>query len=293
MEQDTSRFESTDGTSLLLYRWAGDPAPLFAVHVAHGMGEHAARYARLAAALVEAGGVVYAHDHRGHGRSVRSPAELGVFGPDGWNRLVADLSGVHAFARAQHPGIPFAAIGHSMGSFALQQLMLDESHLLDAAALSGSAAADKLVGALVSPEPVSFSALNAAFEPARTEADWLSRDPAEVDAYVADPLCGFGVCAEAARDLAAAAARLADPAALRGVRSDLPVYVVAGEADPVNGGLLLLDLLVQRYREAGLSRLEVRTYPGARHEVLNETNRDEVTRDLLDWLRRSLGTGRD
>lgn len=285
MKNVTTSFEATDGTSLCLERWGPDGAPAAVLHIAHGMGEHARRYARFASALAEHDVVVYAHDHRGHGHSVAGPDGLGVFGPDGWNQLVRDLSAVHASLREAHPGLPLVAFGHSMGSFALQQLLLDESHLLAAAVLSGSAAVDPLFGAMDVSKPASFEGFNDAFAPARTDADWLSRDPDEVDLYVADPLCGFGVCAAALRDMAAAAPRMADPDALARIRSELPLYVMAGSADPVNHGLELLDLMVQRYREAGLKALTLRTYPDARHELLNETNRDEVTRDFVGWLR--------
>jgi len=289
IEPRTSRVDAADGTSLLVYEWTPGGEPRAAIHIAHGMGEHAARYGRVAAALAAAGYAVHAHDHRGHGGSVRrSREELGALGPNGWNGLVRDLSDAHARVRRRHPGVPFVAMGHSMGSFALQLLLLDESASLDGVVLSGSAALDALAAGIDPSRPASFEAFNAAFEPVRTEADWLSRDPDEVDAYVADPLCGFTLEPEAMGQLKAAAPRTADPAALAAVRKDLPVYVFAGDADPVNAGLKLLHLLVGRYREAGLARVETRFYPGGRHEMLNETNRDEVTRDLLDWLARSV-----
>lgn len=287
MEPRTFIADASDGTPLFVYCWAPEE-PVAAIHIAHGMGEHAGRYARVAEALVELGYATYSHDQRGHGRSVRSSDAFGVLGPDGWNQLVRDLSAIHARIRAAHPDLPFVAMGHSMGSFALQQLLLDESELVDAAVLSGSASLDSLASGIDTSQPITFDTFNAAFEPIRTEADWLSRDPAEVDAYVADPLCGFGVDADATRELAAAATRLCDPSAIAGIRPDLPLYVFAGDADPVNAGLQLLDILVGRYREAGLERVETRYYPDGRHETLNETNRDEVTRDLLEWLSRNV-----
>ncbi len=286
---ETERHRASDGTELCVRIFRPEGEPRFALHVSHGMGEHSARYARFAEAVCAAGGVMVAHDHRGHGESVASPEGLGAFGPDGWNQLVADLSAVHQSVRERHPGIPFAALGHSMGSFALQQLLLDESARLDAALLSGSAAFDAALEGMDPDAEVDLSAFNAPFEPARTEFDWLSRDPAEVDAYVADPLCGFGLNPESAGDFAAAAAACADPERLAAIRKDLPLYVVAGDADPINRGGSLLELLVERYRKAGLTDVELRLYPEARHELLNETNRDEVTAALLGWLAQRLG----
>jgi alpha-beta hydrolase superfamily lysophospholipase len=137
-------------------------------------------------------------------------------------------------------------------------------------------------------QPLDLSAFNAPFEPARTDYDWLSRDPAQVDAYVADPRCGFGLTDVDGRQMFASARQLADPARLRGLRADLPVYVAVGDQDPVNGRLALVHPLVQRLEEAGLTDVTLVVYPGARHEVFNETNRDEVVADLLAWLDRVL-----
>jgi hypothetical protein len=124
------------------------------------------------------------------------------------------------------------------------------------------------------------------FQPARTDCDWLSRDEAIVDAYVADPGCGFGIDTDSARAMFAGARRGADPAQVAAIKSSLPVYIAVGEADPVNGGLALLTPLTERYEAAGLTDVTTRTYPDARHEILNETNRDEVIAELISWLDR-------
>ena len=126
-------------------------------------------------------------------------------------------------------------------------------------------------------------------EPPRTPFDWLSRDPAEVDAYIADPLCGFSRKETGDGAFARVAARLKDPAEIAKVRKDLPVYIFVGDKDPINQDLALLQPLVDRYREAGLTDLTVKVYPGGRHEMLNETNRAEVVADLAAWLARVAG----
>ena len=132
--------------------------------------------------------------------------------------------------------MPLVVLGHSMGSFALQQYLLDRSADLDAAVLSGTSAMD-VIGPGIDPDAeIDLSAFNAPFEPARTEYDWLSRDPDEVDKYVADPDCGFGVNAAGARPMLEGLAPSADPDRLAGIRSDLPIYVLSGEADPLAGG---------------------------------------------------------
>lgn len=286
MEEKQSSFTSSDGVEVAVYRWSAAEPPKAVVQLAHGMGEHALRYRRLAEALVAHGYVVYANDHRGHGRSAGSPEQLGDLGVAGWQGLVDDLGAVSALARSEHAGLPLVVVGHSMGSFALQHHLLDHSAELDAAVLSGTTAVDVIAGALDPTQPADLTAFNAPFEPARTEYDWLSRDPDEVDLYVADPLCGFGVDAAAVGGMLAIAADLADPGRLAGIRHDLPIYLFSGDADPLAGGGPLVQLVADRYREAGIADVTVDLYPGARHETLNETNRDEVTAHLVAWLDR-------
>lgn len=290
MHESTFTLTSPDGTALAATRWSGDPDPTMIVQIAHGMGEHSARYRRLAEALVGAGAVVYANDHRGHGRTAGTSEHHGDLGPGGWSGLVGDLGVVASHARSEHPDLPLAVVAHSMGSFALQRYLLDHSADLDAAVLTGSTAVDVVAAGIDPTQEVDLSAFNAAFEPARTEYDWLSRDHDEVDAYVADPMCGFGLVATAAASMIAGMDGVADPERLAGIRSDLPVLLMSGAADPLAGEGALITLVADRYREAGLDEVSVRLYPEARHEVFNETNRDEVTTDLIAWLTRVLGT---
>jgi len=131
-----------------------------------------------------------------------------------------------------------------------------------------------------------LTAFNRAFEPARTQYDWLSRDPAQVDAYVADRLCGFGINKRAMETMASGAKRLVDPAELSRIRSDLPIYIFAGDKDPINHDLEWLKPLAERYRAAGITDVSEKYYPEGRHEMLNETNRDEVMSDLLGCIQR-------
>jgi alpha-beta hydrolase superfamily lysophospholipase len=277
-------YPAQDGVDIVGYRW--DPAgmPRGAVQLTHGMGEHVRRYGALARALTDRGLVVYGQDHRGHGATARSEEALGQLGPDGWTQLVDDVDLLVSLIRDEQPGLPLVLLGHSMGSFAVQQYLLKHSDRVDAVVLTGTTALDQLEPALDLDKPIDLAAFNAAFEPARTEFDWLSRDEAIVDAYIADPRCGFGIDVDAAQDMFAGARRMADPGQVTAIRPDLPLYIAAGELDPVNANLALLHVLVDRYRAAGLTDVTVRTYPGARHEILNETNRDEVVARILDWL---------
>ncbi len=277
-------FESTGETTVAAYRWAPETAPKAVVQVTHGMGEHALRYADLAGYLSDRGYVVYAQDHRGHGQTAESDDDLGRIGADGWTELVGDIDRMRLRAREEHPDVPLVLLGHSMGSFAAQQYVLDHSGDLDALVLTGTAVLDLLEPSLDLDQPLDLSMFNAPFAPARTDYDWLSRDEAQVDRYVADPRCGFGLDGDAGRQMFVSARQLADPERLGGIRKGLPVYVAVGEHDPVNGQLALVHALVDRLRGEGLEDVTLTVYPGARHEIFNETNKDEVYRDLVDWL---------
>jgi alpha-beta hydrolase superfamily lysophospholipase len=277
-------FPGSDGSTLAGYRWDTPSQANGIVQLAHGVGEYALRYAPLAERLVDAGFVVYAHDHRGHGNSIAEGAEPGALGQGGWAHLVDDIGVLGALAKAEQPGLRLALVAHSLGSFATQQWLPDNSAAVDAVALSGTASIDLLEPALDLDAPMDLGMFNAAFEPARTEFDWLSRDEHQVDLYIADPLCGFGLDIIGGRDMFVGARPLADAARMASIRSDLPVCVTVGDMDPVNGGLALVQVLIGRLEEAGLTEVTLKAYEGARHEVFNETNRDEVFADLIGWL---------
>ncbi|MFV0320508.1 MAG: alpha/beta fold hydrolase [Microbacterium sp.] len=252
------------------------------MQVQHGFAEHAARYRRFAHALTDAGYLVYGIDARGSG--VTAAGNYGDWGPDGWAGWVDDLRVVNTWIRRQNPGLKVALFGHSRGSFASQQYLLDHSADVDAVVLCGSSDTAAMAGTLGGDVPMDLSAFNEPFEN-RTGYEWLSRDDAEVDLYVADPGCGWSApVPPGASDVGQAA----DPTRIAKVRADLPVLMVSGEADPLAGGGALIEAVAQRYREAGLDDVSVIIYPQARHELLNETNRDEVTTDILAFLDRAL-----
>lgn len=276
--------ESSRGTTISGIRWEPADEPVAAVLLIHGMGEHIRRYAETAEALADDGYVVFGYDHRGHGRSKLADRDLGDLGPDGWRQLVADIGRVVTMVHTEQPDLPLVLIAHSMGSFATQQYLLDDSIQVDAVVLSGTAALDGLEPALDLEAELDLTSFNAPFAPARTDFDWLSRDDAIVDAYIADPLCGFGIDVDSVKAMFAGARRVAERSVVAAIRPDLPILIAVGDKDPVNGGGALVDLLVAHYRNGGLEDVGVRVFAGARHEILNETNRAQVRGEILDWL---------
>jgi alpha-beta hydrolase superfamily lysophospholipase len=281
-----------DGFHVTAYRSFPTERPKAIVQLAHGMAEHLARYRRLTAELTGAGYVVYGNDHRGHGASAAAHG-LGDFGPGGFQALVDDMAALSRRAQMEQPNLPLVLVGHSMGSFAAQLYLLGNHTGLAGLVLSGTAAVDALAEAIAARGVAAApNAMNAPFAPARTDFDWLSRDEAEVDAYIADPLCGFPLTEAAMTSVFATAGAARHDPRLASVRPDLPVYVISGEFDPVTGpGQAFANALIDTYRGAGLAAVDHRVYPGGRHEMFNETSRGDVTAELIAWLDRTVAPG--
>jgi len=247
------------------------------------MGEHIGRYVETIEILNSAGLTVYGNDHRGHGHTASSVVPFGHFGEGGFDLLVDDMIRLSRIAKDENPNQPFFLLGHSLGSFAAQKYVLDRSSEINGLILSGSGALDGLAR-VANSAPAGSNILNFAFEPARTPFDWLSRDPNAVDAFINDPLCFPELEPAAFSSFLAAAPQLADPHRLQNVRDDLPIYLFSGSADPVGLQLDGVQLLVYRYAKAGLYDISHDFYPGGRHEMLNEINKDEVRERLLAWI---------
>jgi alpha-beta hydrolase superfamily lysophospholipase len=279
------RLTSSDGLCIACARWDGRGPARAVVQIAHGRGEHMGRYADTVDALVASGVTVYANDHRGHGRSAHS--RMGEFGRGGFELLVQDMVRLSEIAREENPDLPLLLLGHDMGSFAAQRYVIDHSHEIDGLILSGSGALEGFARTAL-PEAASSNLLNAAFEPARTRFDWLCRDQGIVDAFMADPLCFEDLHPDSLVSFLGAAPRLRDPAALRRIRGDLPIYLFSGSEDPVGQQLRGLRTLIGRYRDAGLRDIAFDFYPGGRHEMLNEINRRQVQTRLLNWIFRTV-----
>jgi alpha-beta hydrolase superfamily lysophospholipase len=304
MDVSTTALTTSDDTVLHVHRWTPEK-PRAVVVLAHGMVEHAARYAHLAQRLTDAGYAVSAADHRGHGRTVvggGGPEGLAHLGDEqGFAAVVDDLLVVVEEAHGRHPGLPVVLIGHSMGSFVARAFAARHGDRLAALVLSGTAGDPGLKGFLGERlarlecrlrgprarsrlmEALILGPYNRPFRPARTGFDWLSRDEAQVDTYVADELSGGHATAGFYRDLVTGTRWVSEPSTAARMPRDLPVLIVSGEVDPV-GGAEAVEEVAALFRGVGLTRVDTQVWPGARHEVFNETNRDEVEDHLVGWL---------
>ena len=305
MNHSTFWLTANDRSRLYVNHWMPDGPAKAVVMLSHGMAEHSGRYARLAEALCNAGYGVYALDQRGHGRTA-DEGTLGLYAEkDGWNKVVGDLASLNQHIGQQHPGLPIILLGHSMGSYIAQAYMLHHSASLHGAILSGSnfqpvalyraarliarieRARQGLRGRSALIDFLSFGSFNKAFKPNRTAFDWLSRDPVEVDTYIHDPLCGFRCTNQLWVDLLGGLQHISKASNLAQIDPGLPILLIGGECDPVSEGKRLKSL-AHALREAGCQHLQLTIYPQARHEVFNETNRDDVTADVLTWLEYAL-----
>jgi alpha-beta hydrolase superfamily lysophospholipase len=290
---------AADGHDIQVQIWQPNEPPTQVVQILHGLGEHAGRYSRFADAATARGCIVYCHDHRGHGEHAD---QLGHFSAkDGWSLLVSDVDTVHGEIVRRHPDLPLTLLAHSMGSYIAQSYLIEHSPKISSLILSAStwpsrplvllaAALAKIEGwrlgahrnsALL--QRLGFSNFNKPFQPSRTNSDWLSRDAAEVDTYIADPLCGGPYSVRLWSDLTAGLFGISSDAALRRIQADLPILITGGELDPV-GGDKGMGQLAMHYAQTGHNRLKVKIYPQGRHEMLNELVRAEVTQDWLDWI---------
>lgn len=300
-------FTSPEGGTLAGMRWDA-PSPRGLVYIAHGLAEHIARYDAFATALNGIGLSVAGHDHRGHKLSVASDADLGHFADlSGFPLMARDLSAGIAAWRALHPDLPLVLFGHSMGSFLAQYLMGEGPEGVDLLIMSGSSGPQPkglaAVGRLISRierlrlgrrgrskviHGIAFDGNNKPFEPGPTKLEWLSRDRAAVDAYVADPYCGFVATTASWVSLLDELARLATPTQMRCVPTDIPVLILSGDRDPVGGMGAGVRRLHEIWQAHGVADLELKLYPDGRHEMLNETNRDEVVADICNWIGKRL-----
>jgi alpha-beta hydrolase superfamily lysophospholipase len=297
--------ESSSGAKLnLLVKKAAEPARAV-VQINHGLAEHAARYARFADRLAAHGFHTYAHDHRGHGDTTAPDAPSRMFAREnGVEKVVADTLAVHELIAGEHPGLPVIVFGHSMGGLIALNFVQRHSERIAAAAIwnanFSAGPAERIAKFLLLWErfrlgsdvpsrllpKLTFQAWARKVAGRRTEFDWLSRDKAEVDAYIADPLCGWDASVSMWRDLFDFIFAGAHNRNLAPVRRTLPFHLVGGGTDPATGGGKAVRDLDARLHGIGFSDVTTRIYPDTRHESLNEINRDAAMADFVGWAKR-------
>ncbi|MGN0745247.1 MAG: alpha/beta fold hydrolase [Aristaeellaceae bacterium] len=297
-------FSSTAGPALDARLWRPEGEPRAVVQLVHGMAEHMDRYDPVARQMNRAGLAVVGHTHLGHGPRAQ---RQGYFANhDGWQHLIDDVHRLRGIAREQFPGLPYLLLGHSMGSFVTRCYLQEHGEGLAGAMLSGTGHFDRktvtaalaaanlvcLVGGARKPSPLidrlAFGGYNKPFAPNRTDFDWLSRAEAEVGRYIADPYCGFLFTGSGYRELFRGLKRLTDLEALKRMPKELPLLLISGDSDPVGGMGRGVEQVAREMRDAGMKHVEVRLYPGGRHEILNETNRDEVVGDVIRFVEQCL-----
>ena len=273
------------------------------IQIAHGIREHIARYDAFMAYLSSHGFVVCGNDHLGHGKSVRSPSETGFFAEkDGWNRVVDDMLSLHDNMKAEFPTVPYILFGHSMGSFLARTYMIDHPDAYDLCILSGTAHQNSLLlkgGKLLTEltvlvkgadgdgtqlESLVFKDYNAHIEQPKTDYDWLSRDDSYVATYVNDEMCGIPCKNSVYRDMLQGLNIITNSKNIGKMNPEHPVLFISGTEDPVGDYGKGVRKAYEAFSKAGLTDLTIKLYPGARHGMLNETNRTEVYKDISDWI---------
>lgn len=301
---ETYTYSAPDGIEIYVYKWLPAGEPKAAFQLVHGSIEHASRYTHFAERLASEGYAVYAPDLRGHGKTGAESGQPELFSKqsNGWQLTLDDLRKLTEQIQAEHPGLPVFVFGHSMGSFLVRDYITQNGNAFSGAILSGTGSAAPAltyVGLILaklfkltgrnkrSPflHNLAYGTLNDKIENPRTDYDFLSRDPALVDAYIADPWCGQTITAEYGHELISGLLRINNPQAYQQAPKDLPLYLFSGEKDPVGGeDASYVNEVADLYRQAGVNDVSVKIYPGARHETLNETNKEDVIDDVIAWL---------
>ena len=280
-----------------------DCAPRAVVQIVHGIAEHINRYDDFMKFLAENGILAVGEDHLGHGQSITNPEDTGFFSDElGWGKVVMDVEHLHDTIAAEYPDIPYIFFGHSMGSFLTRTFIIDHPEKYDAAIISGTGHQNKLmvVGGYLMSEAmvkskgsrsdgqklndIAFGSYLNRIENPRTAYDWLTRDNETVDKYIADPLCGFVAKTGLYRDMMGGIWFVTNQKNINMMDKEKPVYFMSGSDDPVGDYGKGVEKAYNAFCKAGLHDVKMKLYPGGRHEMLNEINKDEVYKDILDWI---------
>lgn len=303
MFSDPAFHESPSGARLAYHHQPCANGARGIVLICHGLAEHSRRYEAFAIALSARGYHVYAHDHRGHGETTAPDAALGSFARKGGaSKVIADVMAMRELAVQSHPGLPVILFGHSMGGLIALNVATEHPQAFHALSIWNSnfnpGLAGRFAQGVLSLEQMlkgsdvpstilpkaTFAAWGRAIKGHRTAFDWLSHDAGQVDAYIADPLCGFDASVSMWRDIFRLTFAGADPERLARLPQRLPVYLVGGAEDPATNNGREIRWLGQRMLDIGMTDVETTVYEGMRHETLNEVGREKAITDFLTWL---------
>lgn len=303
MNEQGFRKLMSDQTEVHVHRWLPEEEPSFVLLIAHGMGEHGRRYAGFARWMNGRGAAVYAPDHRGHGMTAVQPEQLGhIDDHEGWELLVEDLHALSLSIRSSHPGLPLFLLGHSMGSLLSRRFIQRFPHAVDGVILSATGGDPGLPGKLglwiarreirrrgvrtpsALLKQLLFGGFNRRFRPRRTGFEWLNRDEREVQFYMQDHRIVTAYSAGFFRDLIGGTLELHRPSNMAATPRDLPMLFISGAEDPLGGFTRDVIRTFERYKEIGCTDVTIKLYPGARHELLLELNREEVYGDIAAWI---------
>ncbi len=306
----SSKFMFTDrkGKDINTYKWepdnlVGDKGVV--IQIAHGMAETALRYKRLAEKLTGNGYIVYANDHRGHGKTAGKVENLGYISEDdGFYDMIYDMNELTQIIKRENQGKKVILFGHSMGSFLSQRYIQMYPNELNGLILCGSNGKPKPIVAIGKGlakiqikskgekaksdlmNKLSFGSFNKHFEPTRTDFDWLSRDESEVDKYINDPYCGAIFTTSYYYYFLKGLKDIHKEENLKSIPKSTPIFIISGGEDPVGDYGEGVKNLINLYRDLGVTNLDSKIYQGARHELLNEINKEEVMNDILCWIKR-------
>ena len=297
-------FNSSTGKNKIHARMCvPDAEPRAIVQIIHGIAEYIDRYDEFMSFLADNGIIAVGTDHLGHGKSIESDEQTGFFAYDnGWDYVVRDEEVLRLAMHENYPELPIIVFGHSMGSFMARTLLIRYPDAFNAAIISGTGnqGAALVNGGLIMGNLVTglkgahhyskflnnlaFGSYNKIYDNPKTEYDWLSRDEANVQKYIDDPLCGFIPSCSLFRDMMTGVKFITNKKNLTAMNKDIPVYFMSGDMDPVGECGKGVQKAYNNFLEAGMKDVSIKLYPGGRHEMLNEINKDEVYTDILAWL---------
>ncbi|GAE87114.1 alpha/beta hydrolase [Acetivibrio straminisolvens] len=302
MIAQTFTFKARDNIDIFVYKWVPKSTIRGIVQIAHGIGEHAGRYENFAKDLLKSGYAVYANDHRGHGKTAKALNQPASFGDNCWNLMVEDSWHLTEIIRKENPHIPVFFFGHSMGSFLLRQYLYEYPNRIDGAILAGTGVYEKFLveaGILIIKRLINkgvdrkksyyinkmiFKGFNSRIDSPKTNFDWLCRDEKTVRNFINDPLCSIPRSNNFFYEFLCGIREVHRKENIEKIPKNTPIFIISGDKDPVGHWGSDIPALARQYEKMGIKDVTYKLYEDARHELVNELNRNEVIQDIITWM---------